>query len=162
MLLTRPGPVNAALDQAFKQSLVEKEYLAVVRGGRDLPPEGQISARLGPSQQKRDKVRVVERGGRRAETHYQVFGRADGLLLLKLRPKTGRMHQLRVHLAHIGVPVMGDRIYGGGEREGKRLMLHALGIGLPEMNEFPARVFNAPAGEDFLSLLPSQLQGLCS
>jgi 23S rRNA-/tRNA-specific pseudouridylate synthase len=95
---------------------------------------------------------VVERGGKQAIMHYEVIGKTGGQRLLRLWPKTGRTHQLRVHLAHLGAPVVGDRLYGEWA-EGERLMLHAAAITLPAMRGFAARTFEAPVPDMFAELL---------
>jgi RluA family pseudouridine synthase len=149
-LLTRPGPVNKYLDWAFKTGLVEKEYLAVVKSENRLEQKGVITARLKTHPKRRDMMTVVERGGRRAETRYEVLGTNEGKQLLRLWPVTGRTHQLRVHLLHMGAPILGDRLYGGGEREAPRLMLHAHRILLPGGEGYPEREFQAKVDEVFL------------
>jgi 23S rRNA pseudouridine1911/1915/1917 synthase len=144
-LLTRPGPVNAYLDTAFKQHLVEKEYLAIVGNLGKLKTEGVIRLDLITDEKRRDKMRVALEGeklSRRqsAETRYRVEGNAPGGKLVRLWPITGRTHQLRVHLAALGAPVIGDRLYGG--EKARRLMLHAARLSLPNMGEFPQREYS--------------------
>jgi RluA family pseudouridine synthase len=144
-LLTFPGPVNAYLDMAFKRRLVEKEYLAVVGSMGKLEKEGVISTPLMRHTRRSDMMQIATRADRKgvqsAETHYVVKGQVKGGWLVGLRPATGRMHQLRVHLASMGAPILGDRLYGGGEA--RRLMLHANRLSLPEHGEFPKRVYEA-------------------
>ncbi len=140
-LLTRPGPVNTYLDQTFQQHLVEKHYLAWVQPERTLPRQGTIDARIGPHPRRKDMMQVVEKGGKTALTHYRVLQQKSGRLLLELQPITGRTHQLRLHLAHLGTPIIGDRLYGG--LPAARLMLHAASITLPEDKQIPTRSFNA-------------------
>jgi 23S rRNA pseudouridine1911/1915/1917 synthase len=140
-LLTRPGPVNAYLDTAFQQRRVEKYYLAWVQPERALPKQGSIDARIAPHPRRMDMMQIVEKGGKTALTHYQVLQENSGRLLLQLQPTTGRTHQLRLHLAHLGAPIIGDRLYGG--KPAVRLMLHAASITLPEEKEFPTRSFEA-------------------
>ncbi len=140
-LLTRPGEINAYLDAAFKARTVDKEYLAWVHHGEVLAAQGSIDARLGRHDRRRDLMQVVEKGGQTALTHYRVLEKRGRNTLVQLQPVTGRMHQLRVHLAHLGAPVIGDRLYGGLAAE--RLMLHARRISLPAGKGFPARSFEA-------------------
>jgi 23S rRNA pseudouridine1911/1915/1917 synthase len=99
---------------------LSRAYLAVVWG---VPPRarGTIDAALARSRTNRTKIAVVrEGGGRRAVTHYvveQTYAGADGkpvASLVRVSLKTGRTHQIRVHFAHIGHPLLGDRVYGAG------------------------------------------------
>lgn len=150
VLLTRSGPINRYLDAAFKNRSVQKEYLAVVPAKNKLRLEGVIDARIGPHPKRRDVMRVVARGGKRAITRYQVIRETAGRQWVRLWPETGRTHQLRVHLWSMGAPILGDRLYGPQQPDVPRLMLHACQISLPAAEGFPARVFSAPIPEDFL------------
>jgi len=149
VLLTRPGPINKYLDEAFKSHTIAKEYLAVVATPNALLPEGVIAARLGPDPKRRDRRAVVAKGGQRAVTRYEIEQESDGKQLVRLWPETGRTHQLRLHLAHLGAPILGDRLYGAPSAAGQRLLLHAERITLPEAEEFPARWLCAPLPEGF-------------
>jgi RluA family pseudouridine synthase len=147
-LLTYPGPVNAYLDQAFKQRLVKKEYLAVVGNLGELQDQGVITAALAPHTKRRDMMKVAPQGKKvinrqSAETRYQVEGQVEKGFLVRLWPVTGRTHQLRVHLAHFGAPIMGDLLYGGDKAD--RLMLHAVRLVLPETEKFPRREYLSKA-----------------
>lgn len=144
VLLTRPGPINKYLDDAFKTHAIAKEYLAVVATPNRLQREGVIEARLGPDPQRRDRRAVVAKGGQRAITRYAIEEESGGKQLVRLWPETGRTHQLRLHLAHLGAPIVGDRLYGSQPAAGQRLLLHAERISLPEANGFPARTFHSP------------------
>jgi 23S rRNA-/tRNA-specific pseudouridylate synthase len=86
----------------------------------------------------------VDRGGQRALTRYAVEAEQEGRQLVRLWPQTGRTHQLRVHLAHLGAPIVGDRLYGPRPLLGERLLLHAYSISLPAADEFPVHTFLAP------------------
>jgi tRNA pseudouridine32 synthase/23S rRNA pseudouridine746 synthase len=128
LVLGRTKPALAELGGCFAAGQVAKTYWAVVRG---VPAEaaGEIDAPL----QKRSTVQdgwrmVVDAAGLPAQTAWRVLGRGDGLAWLELRPRTGRTHQLRVHCAHRGWPILGDARYGGGEG---RLQLLARAIALP-------------------------------
>lgn len=150
VLLTRGGPINRYLDQAFKAGAVVKEYLAVVAAPNRLASHGVIDARLGPHPRQRDRVAVVQRGGQRAITRYQVTAAEHELRWVRLWPTTGRTHQLRVHLAWLGAPVLGDRLYNPRWQQAVRLMLHALSITLPAVDGWPERTLTAPLPADFL------------
>lgn len=149
ILLTRPGPINSYLTAAFTSHVIEKEYLAVVHTPNRLIPDGFIAARLAPHPKRRDMMTVVERGGQSARTHYRILEERDGRQLVQLRPESGRTHQLRVHLAHLGAPIIGDRLYGPQPPQHSRLLLHAEQIHLPAREGYPARSFIAPRPVDF-------------
>lgn len=142
LLLTRGRAVNQALDIAFKAHQVQKCYLALVAGGV-LPPSGTVQVRLAPHPRHRDRMVVTERGGDWAVTRFVVMATQGDRVLVKLWPETGRTHQLRVHLAHLGAPILGDRLYGDAD-SAPRLMLHAWHLVLPPLLEQPARTFCAP------------------
>ncbi len=149
VLLTRPGEINKYLDTAFKSHTILKEYLAVVATPNRLAPQGLIDVRLGPDPERRDRMTVVQRGGQRAITRYFIESEANGRQRVRLWPQTGRTHQLRVHLAHLGAPILGDRLYGPRPSEDQRLLLHAERLELPATEEYPARSFAAPPPEGF-------------
>jgi len=114
LVLGRTKPALAALGALFASGRVGKTYWAVVRGA---PParEGEIAAPLLKRSTARDGWRMaVDPAGRPALTAWRVLGAADGLSWLELRPRTGRTHQIRVHCAHLGCPILGDARYGGG------------------------------------------------
>lgn len=148
-LLTHPGPVNAYLDRAFKAGTVEKEYLAVVKGDNRLDQKGIITARLDTHPNRRDMMVVAEKGGKHAKTCFEVVKTLEDEALVRLWPVTGRTHQLRVHMAYMGAPILGDRLYGGGAKEAPRLMLHATHLVLPEGDGLPQRAYQAGIPEDF-------------
>lgn len=149
VLLTRPGPINKYLDTAFKSHTILKEYVAVVKSPHRLPPSGIIDVRLGPDLARRDRMMVVPRGGQRAVTRYALECEANGRQRVRLWPQTGRTHQLRLHLAHLGSPILGDRLYGPQLTEPQRLLLHAERLELPATEEYPARSFVAPPPDGF-------------
>ena len=101
------------LSAQFEAHTATRHYNAVVCG---VPPNetGTINARIVRSPRDRRKMTVTRTGGRHAITHYHLLERYDRFSLLKLRLETGRIHQIRVHLSHIGHPVAGDHVYGGG------------------------------------------------
>jgi RluA family pseudouridine synthase len=148
-LLTRSGPINRYLDTAFKAHTVQKEYVAVVRSPNGLGVSGTIATRLAPDPGRRDRMVVVASGGEHAVTQYAVVEERAGRQLVRLWPQTGRTHQLRVHLAHLDAPIVGDRLYGSASDLVGRLLLHAHRLTLPEASSYPARSFTAPVPTEF-------------
>lgn len=100
------------LSSAFKQRQVHKTYLAVVIGHLSASA-GVITSPIGRHPVDRKKMTVLSQGGREALSRYQVLAEAEAVSLLHVFPETGRTHQLRVHLAAIGRPILGDKLYGG-------------------------------------------------
>lgn len=116
-----------AAQAAFAEGRVEKTYWAVVSGG----PAGDAGTMDAPLRRHDDKTgwrMVTDPAGQRAVTGWRVLGRAPGMSWLELRPRTGRTHQVRVHSAALGCPILGDPVYGAG---GPRLHLLARAIALP-------------------------------
>lgn len=150
VLLTREAAVNRGLDAAFKAGRVTKEYVAVVEAASDLPEAGEIRLPIGPHPTRRDLMAVVRSGGRPALTRFQLLCCEEGRCWLRLWPETGRTHQLRVHLAHLNAPIVGDRLYNPRWHSAPRLMLHALRIALPPDPPLAQRSFTAPLPADFL------------
>jgi RluA family pseudouridine synthase len=128
LVLGRTKPMLAALGAIFAAGRAEKTYWAVVRGAPPRPA-GTINAPLLKRSTAKDGWwMAVDAAGQPARTTWRVLGAAAGLTWLELRPKTGRTHQIRVHCAHLGCPILGDARYGGGEG---RLHLLARAIALP-------------------------------
>ena len=112
LLVAEDAPTASALSTAFERGLVRKEYLAVV-GGEVAGDDGTIGLPIGEDDRRRVYVRrEVQDRGERALTRWRVERRLAGATLLRLFPETGRRHQLRVHLAAIGHPILGDILYG--------------------------------------------------
>ncbi len=114
ILVARDDRSHAKLAAQFQNRSVEKEYYALVAGCPDLDRDF-VDRPIGTHPQHREKmaVRHGDSTSRPAETFYEVLERFDRFAALRLLPKTGRTHQLRVHLSHIGIPVLCDRQYGG-------------------------------------------------
>ena len=135
ILLARDATTHRALSAAFAERRVRKTYLAMVQG---LPADrgGIIDQPLARIATRPPRYGVVplECGGKSAFTRWRVLRRFVGSSLLLLQPRTGRSHQLRVHLAALGHPVLGDPLYGdplyGEPAPAPRLQLHAAGLQL--------------------------------
>jgi 23S rRNA pseudouridine1911/1915/1917 synthase len=130
IVVAKTDAAQASLMRQFGDRLVEKEYLALVRGAAP-SPRGRVEAPIGRDPRDRQRMAVVA-GGRASSTEYEQLGDGGGYALLALRPLTGRTHQIRAHLAYLGLPIAGDLRYGGGEGPGglRRQFLHAARLGL--------------------------------
>jgi 23S rRNA pseudouridine1911/1915/1917 synthase len=128
------------LEESFRRRKVRKTYLALVVGVPD-PPEGTVDAPLRRRPIPKGDRAKVDVGGAKdpgARTDYRVLASAGGFSLVEARPRTGRTHQIRVHLAHLGHPILGDPAYGDRERNARakgrlglwRPFLHALRVEL--------------------------------
>ncbi|HUU21606.1 MAG TPA: RluA family pseudouridine synthase [Phycisphaerae bacterium] len=117
ILVAKTDPAHAKLAAQFAARTIEKEYYALV-AGRPERDRDFIDRPIGfhPRQREKMAIRREEPGSRSAETFYEVLQRFDGFAALRIVPKTGRTHQIRVHLAHVGCPVLCDRQYGGRSR----------------------------------------------
>ncbi len=128
-----------AAQAEFAAGRVRKTYWAIVRGG-PAQDGGEITAPLRRQAEKTAWRMVVDPLGEPASTAWQVLGRGPGIAWLELRPRSGRTHQLRVHCAALGFPILGDPIYGDGVG-----MLHLLARELELDLAPPVRAIAAPA-----------------
>ena len=111
MLVAKNTPAHRHLAQQFKNREIKKEYVALVYGVPS-PSSGTIDLALGRDLRNRKKISTRARHKRTAVTHYRIQEDFGFVSLLKIRIETGRTHQIRVHLAHKGHPVVGDSLYG--------------------------------------------------
>jgi tRNA pseudouridine32 synthase/23S rRNA pseudouridine746 synthase len=152
ILAARTKPAAASLSEAFAGRDVRKTYLAIVCGGAPEPREGDISLPLRKASRKGlDIMEIARSAGGRAQpalTRYRTIASTPDAALLELEPETGRMHQLRAHLAAIGRPIAGDGKYGGLYRIGgveiPSLLLHAAAIEFPHPEGGRRRVETPP------------------
>ena len=150
MVAAKNRRAHRHVSSQIKDRSVRKGYMALVRGNVE-PAEGVIRAQIGRDRSNRKRMAVVDTG-REAETSYQAVGQAQGCTLLEVFPKTGRTHQIRVHLSALGHPLVGDALYGGRDPRLGRHFLHAhiLGFRLPGTGEYV----------EFVSPLPGDLKAL--
>ncbi len=156
LIAARTKPAAAFFSEAFAGRDVRKTYLAIVCGGAPAPEEGAIDLPLKKSSRKGLDIMEIARGGetgaQAALTRYRTLAATEAAALLELQPETGRMHQLRAHLAAIGHPIAGDAKYGGlfhlGGIEIPGLMLHAAALDVPHPDG-GRRQFAAPAPSAF-------------
>jgi 23S rRNA pseudouridine1911/1915/1917 synthase len=171
LVVAKTDHAHSFLARQFARRTIEREYWAVV-WGRFKQQTGLIEANLGRSKKDRRKVAVTSEG-KPAATEFTVIKEFDFLTLLRLKLHTGRTHQIRVHLAHIGHPVFGDPTYGGRSNEWgglerkksqkaanllkliSRQALHAKTIGFVHPESKEVMKFDSDVPEDFSVLLKS-------
>ena len=150
MVVAKTHQAHLELSRQIKERQVEKGYLALA-SGVVTPSEGVIDAPIGRNPRHRKKMAVVA-GGRAARTRYKVLRSSDRYSLVEVMLETGRTHQIRVHFASLGRPLVGDRVYGNRSPLIKRQFLHAhlLGFTHPETGEW----------RQFTSSLPADLRAV--
>jgi len=166
ILIAKTDEAHWRLAGQFERRTIRKTYLAIVHGVPVLDSD-MIDAPLGIDPHNREKYAVLTEGGRAAQTVYKVLERLDNYSILELAPKTGRTHQLRVHLSHIGFPIVGDTAYGGREISLKdisgkpkdsetpiisRQALHAWKLQFIHPTKFTRMTLEAPLPKDMADL----------
>ena len=164
LLVARTLPAHTALVRMLGQREIHREYEAICRGV--MTGGGTVDAPI--DRHPVDRVRMaVREDGREAVTHYRVIRRYRAHTHVRVQLETGRTHQIRVHLAHAGYPLVGDRVYGGrlalpsgateelraALREFPRQALHAARLALPHPVEDETLEVSAPLPDDMLGLL---------
>lgn len=148
ILFSKRKEANAALAQAFQGREVQKTYLAICQGA--VRPPFVVKSFLGPSARNKRFFCSVKRGGKYAETEVCVLDSREVqgkvVSLVEAKPKTGRTHQIRVHLSESGLPILGDEAYGAPFPGVDRVLLHAWRLKILGM------AVQAPLPDDFRSL----------
>ena len=153
MLFAKHGYAHARLDKQLQKRAIEKRYLALVKGDGLLEKEGEIIA---PIARDEDSIitRRVAKGGKYAHTSYKVIEQFGNIYLVDIHLHTGRTHQIRVHFSHIGLPLLGDDLYGGSLSDGitrQALHCHTLNFYNPFNGEEIGRA--SPLPEDFRQVI---------
>lgn len=151
VVIAKNGFAHHRLSQDMASDSVHKEYIAVVHG---IVEEDSGLINLPIYRESDDSIkRCVDKRGQESKTEFEVIKRLDNASVLRLRLLTGRTHQIRVHLSHLGHPIYGDELYGISDDGMDRQALHAYRIGFkqPRMGSRIDVVSNLP--EDILSLI---------
>ena len=164
LLVARTAAALEGLARQFRARAVDKRYLAIVRGSLK-PATGTIDRPIGRHPRERQRMSIRSQRGRAAVTHWTVLERFRDATLVRLRPETGRTHQLRVHLAALGHPILGDRVYGARRAASSRdpasprQALHAEEIGFAHPTSGERVVVRAALPADFETILAALRQG---
>jgi 23S rRNA pseudouridine1911/1915/1917 synthase len=174
IIFAKNDTAHARLARQWEDRAVEKEYLAIVEGVPELDSD-VIDQPLGKDHHVREKYAVRRDGtGRTATSHYQVEETFDGFSVVRVRPKTGRTHQIRIHMAHIGHRIIADRQYGSRDKMTlqevargaadhdevliDRQALHAAALTLRHPRTGKTMHFDAPLPEDMARLVAALRQ----
>jgi 23S rRNA pseudouridine1911/1915/1917 synthase len=154
MVVARTPFARTSLSRQFKDRSVRKIYVAMVKGSvaRD---RVTIERPVGRHPIERKRMSIRSHAPRDAVSHVSVLARFDDASLVRVKPDTGRMHQIRVHLASLGHPCLGDPLYGGKSVDGffHRQALHALALSIEHPRSGERLEFIAPLPDDFLEFL---------
>lgn len=150
LIAAKDPATKRLLQKQFSERKTKKTYLAIVKG-KLKHPTARIDLPIERNPKSPATFRIAA-NGKPATTDYRVLASQGQYHLVELKPLTGRTHQLRVHLKHLGAPILGDELYGGGKSPLNRLALHAwqLEITVPTSQRL---TFTAPLPEDFRQAL---------
>ncbi len=165
LVVAKTLPAHTALVRELQARNIHREYAAIVNGV--MTAGGTVEAPIGRHPKQRIKMAVLSHGGKHAVTHYRVIQRFAAHTYIKVILETGRTHQIRVHMAHIHYPIVGDPVYGGRQRLPKdpspelkaalqnfnRQALHARRLSLMHPELQTEITWEAPLPEDFQHLL---------
>jgi 23S rRNA pseudouridine1911/1915/1917 synthase len=149
LVVAKTDEAHRNLSEQFAERTVEKIYLALVSG--KLPKSfGVIDERIGRHPVHRQRMSIAPKRGRIAKTEYRVVTSSGEVSLVECKLHSGRTHQVRVHLHHLGHPVLGDKVYGGKQAKVfPRQMLHAWKLGFKHPRTSQRKMFEAPLPADF-------------
>ena len=161
MIAAKTDPAHVGLAAQFAKHSIDRRYRAIV-AGMPRPSEGTVDAPLARSSANRKKIAIVEDGrGKRAVTHYATTCKLKAAALVECRLETGRTHQVRVHMASIGHPLLGDPVYGRSRPEHREVLnrlnftrqaLHAARLGFIHPITSAALCFDSEIPPDMVEL----------
>lgn len=155
LVVCKNDRAHQVIAERLKEHSITRRYRAIVHGNIK-EEEGTVNAPIGRHPNERKKMAINERNGKHAVTHYRVLERLKGYTYIECRLETGRTHQIRVHMASIGHPLLGDTVYGPSKPgvsglQGQTLHAMILGFDHPITGEYLE--FEAPLPEYFEKLL---------
>ena len=160
IIVAKNDKAHTKLTEMFKNKEIKKTYLAIVKG-KVSKETGRIETNIGRDEKDRKKMSVSrdEKKGKLAITTYKVIDSNEGYSLLDVNIETGRTHQIRVHMKHIGYPILGDIVYGRPDNKIMRQMLHAYKLEFKHPITSEEMVLEAQLPKDFVEALGyAQLQ----
>lgn len=154
LIICKNDMAHQKIASQLKEHSITRKYRAIVHGGMSVS-EGCIDAPIGRDIKDRKKMAVNEKNGKHAVTHYKVLGTSKEYTYLECQLETGRTHQIRVHMASIGHPLLGDMVYGGQKTNFDLIgqTLHAMTIGFIHPTSGAYMEIEAPLPEYFTRLL---------
>lgn len=154
IVIAKTNEAHLSLSEQLKEHSISRKYTALLEG-KLKDDTGTVETLIGRNPKDRKKMAVVHTNGKRAVTHYRVLERFDGYTLIEAVLETGRTHQIRVHMSHLGHPVVGDTVYGYKKQrfqtEGQLLHARVLGFIHPASGEYVE--FEAPLPNYFEKIL---------
>jgi 23S rRNA pseudouridine1911/1915/1917 synthase len=153
LVVAKNDSAHRELSRQFAERSVEKTYLALVTG-KLRKQTGMIEEKIGRHPIDRQRMSVASPRGRSAKTEYRVARTGNKASLIECRLHSGRTHQVRVHLHHLGHPVLGDKVYGAhSAKDFPRQMLHAWKLGFRHPSSGEWKKFEAPLPDDFATAI---------
>ncbi len=158
LVVAKNDVAHRELSKQFAARTVEKIYLALV-AGKLRKPTGVIEENIGRHPVQRKRMSVSSKRGRAAKTEYRVIHSSDQASLVECRLHSGRTHQIRVHLHHLGHPVLGDKIYAPRfAKNFPRQMLHAWKLGFHHPGTGDWKILEAPLPADFATAIKLKIE----
>ena len=149
MVVAKNDEAHRHLARSFKKRLTVKEYVAI--GVGDMEPRIDMDAPIGRHPVKRQTMTVGGTNPKTARTRFRVLAATPGHVLVKAKPHSGRTHQIRVHMKHLGAPILGDDVYGRPSKVIARQALHAFRLTIPHPHDNHAVTFSARVPADMVS-----------
>ncbi len=159
IIAAKNDKAHISLAEQIKNHTAYREYIAITVGG--INENGSIDAPIGRNPKDRKKMAVTHKNSKNAVTHYKILENYRGFTLVECRLETGRTHQIRVHMAYIGRPILGDEVYGGKVKSFKTdgQMLHAIRLTVTHPTTGERLTFETPYPEYFKKII-NQLENM--